>query len=225
MNIKRTFLAAAALSLVAFCSQGMAQTYTVGFDSSVYDVDINDTVDVDLFLFEDVSDGSASRLAPGGGNGLFTFSLGVDYSAFTGSAAGSVYNSLTLHPFFTTGFSGSGDDITDNPGLISFEGAEDFAGNDADGEGGVGGIQLSANLWAVELATITFDAGDAGTVTTLQARTHVDTDANVFLFADNSTPDIGFDSAEIRVAAIPEPATASVIGLCMLGFVMRRRSK
>lgn len=224
MNIKRTLLAAAALSLIAFCSQGIAQTYTVGFDANMYDIDINDTVDVDLFLFEDVSDGSTSRLAAGNDDGLFTFSLGIDYSAFTGTANGSVYNSLTLDPLFTTGFAGSGSDVTDNPGLISFEGTEDFAGNDTDGENGVGGFMVSADLWAVQLATVTFDAGDAGTVTTLQARSHEDPNGNAFLFADSATPTIGFTSAEIRVAAIPEPATASLLGLCLLGFVGRRRT-
>lgn len=225
MNIKSTFLAAALLSLVALCSQGIAQTYTVGFDANIYDVDINDTVDVDLFLFEDVSDGSSSRLEAGGENGLFTFSLGIDYSAFTGSANGSVYDSLVLDDLFTTGFAGSGSDVTDNPPLISFEGTEDFAGNDTDGENGVGGFLVSADLWAVQLATVTFAAGDAGTVTTLQTRTHEAANANAFLFADSATPTIDFTSAEIRVvSAIPEPATTSLLGFCLLGFVGRRRT-
>jgi len=224
MKFRFNLLAAAFLSLFVFCPMAFAQTYTVGFDSNQYDIDINESVDVRVLLFEDVSGGGTSRLEAGMDDGLFTFSLGIDFSAFAGGATGASYNSLMLNDLFTTGFAGSGDDVTVGTGIVSFEGTEDFAGNDTDGEDGVGGVLVGADLWAVELATVTFDAGSDATTTTLQAGPHANPNGNAFLFADGSQPTIGFSAAEIVVGtAIPEPATASILGLLFVGVAVRRR--
>jgi len=217
-----TLLAAAALMMSAFCFQASAQSYTLGYDSTRYDVNAGDTVDVMVILTEEISGAEVSRLAAGGADGLFAFSAGVDYSMFTGGT-GSTFNSLVLDPRFTGGSAGSGQDVTDDPGLVSFEGVEDFNGNDVDGEAGVTGTMVSSTIYELELATLTFDAGSLGSVTTLDLREHVSGAANPFLFGDNAVPDIAFSSAVINV--IPEPGSACVVALLAgIGLIRRRRS-
>lgn len=221
----RLLLATAFILSVAVSSSAFAQTYTIAYDQTRYNVDAGNTVDVTVLLREEISGAEVSRLAAGGNDGLFAFSLGLDYSMFTGGANGSTFSSLVLDPQFAEGSAGSGSDVTDDSAnrVVSFEGTEDFAGNDVDGETGVGGTMVAANTWEVNLATLTFNAGDQGSLTTLQLRTHTNAGANPFLFGDGSTPDIGFTTAEIGV--IPEPGTASLIALVAgIGLVRRRRN-
>lgn len=235
----KAHLAIAILATLTFCSQGFSQNYTLGYDitgdgstagSFAYNVAPGDTVDVTVTLTEDVTGGGMSRLAPGNSDGLFSFSLGVDFSNFSGGANGSTFNSLLLDPLFTTGFAGSGMDQTLGPGVISFEGTEDFAGNDVDGENGVGGTMIATDIWQVELATLTFDAGDVGTTTLLNLQPHVDPAANPFVFGDGAAPPINFvtDSSTVAIVvgtAIPEPGSATVVAfIAGIGMLRRRRN-
>lgn len=235
MNSKRLLFTSAIFILTLFATASLthAQGYWVGFDAIQYDADIDDTIDVTILLFEDVSNGSDSRLAPGGENGLFAFSAGVSYSSVTGGNNGVTFDSFTLHPYFQTGFAGSGADLSDDGSTVAFEGIEEFntddGGDSQDGEPGVSGFQLDADLWAVELGTLSFTPGDPSTVTTLVAAPHPDPNANPLVFADSfSVVNSGWSSgntssAQIRIGAVPEPGSASILVLSLLGFTGRRR--
>lgn len=228
MQKRSNFIAIAVMTLLVFSSPTNAQEYWVGFDAVEYNADLDETIDVMVLLFEDVSDGSTSRLAPGADDGLFSFSASVAFSSTDGD--GATFDSFSLHPFFMTGFPGSGEDLTVTDASVSFEGSEDFANNDADGEIGVGGFQLDANLWAIELGTISFVPGAPSSVTTIVAGPHPHPLANDLLFGDAfslggggwSTGDSA--SGEIRINAVPEPTSLGLIGFCLLGVTGRRRT-
>lgn len=215
--------------MFATASLSHAQSYWVGFDSIRYDGDIDSTIDVTVLLFEEISNGTDSRLAPGGDNGLFAFSAGVSYSSAAGGD-GVTFDSFALHPYFETGFAGSGDDLTDNGSVVAFEGTENFTVNDHDNEDGVSGFQVDANLWAVKLGTISFAPGDDSTVTTLVAQPHPDPEALPLLFADDfqvvgsAWSSGSSSSAQIRIGVVPEPGSASILALSLLGFVVRRKN-
>lgn len=226
----RNILSVFVLSVTAFCSTAAAQTYTLGYDQIRYDAVLGGTVDVTMILTEEIANGETSRLAPGGNDGLFTFSADTDYSMFNGSARGVSFSSLLLDPLFTTGFAGSGQDVTTGPSNVSFEGTEDFANNDNDGETGVGGTMVSANVWEIELATITFNADVDDTATLLQSGPHTSVDANAFLFGDGFVADITYRPSQIVIGdgipfSIPEPSSAVVLALLAgVGMTKRRRN-
>ena len=208
------------------CATGQleAQTYTVGLDQAQYTVVEGGSVDVVVVLTEEIAAGQTARLAPGNNDGLFAFGTGLDFSSFTGAANGSTFNSLVLDPLFTGGSANSGEDVTVGPGVVSFEGTEDFT-NDADGEPGVTGTMVSATVWELSLATLTFDAGDLNSLTTLQLQDHVAPDASPFIFANGAgagvTPPVAFSSSTILV--VPEPAAASLIFLGLGAGLFRRK--
>ena len=224
MNTK-TIFAAVALMISAFCPVAFSQTYTLGYDTTQYNTNAGGIVDAVVVLTEEVTGAEVSRLAAGGNNGLFSYSLGIDYSVFSGSA-GSTFNSVVLDPLFVGGFSGSGEDVTDDPGVVSFEGTENFASNDSDGENGVGGTMVATDIYEIALATVRFNAGAAGSRTTLTLQEHVSPAANPFLFSDGIAPEINFTASEIFVAnAVPEPSSAGVLALLAgVGILRRRRN-
>jgi len=217
------------LSVTALCSTVAAQTYTLGYDQNRYDATLGGTVDIRLILTEEIANGETSRLAAGGNDGLFAFSADTDYSMFNGSARGVSFSTLLLNDLFTIGFSGSGNDVTTGPSNVSFEGAEDFANNDTDGETGVGGVMVSANVWEIELATLTFNADVDDTATLLQPGPHISNSANPFLFADSFEADIIYRPSQIVIGNgvpfnIPEPGSAVVLALLAgVGMLKRRR--
>jgi len=218
------FAFAVAACLVAFGSQLSAQTYTVVFDQTDYQVAEGSTVDVQVFLREEITAMETARLAVGGNDGLFTFSTGIDLTGVTGAASGSDFNSLVLFPEFSDVDAGSGEGVTLGTRVVSFEGAENF-GIDPDMELGVNGQQVSSMVYEVELATLTFDAGDLNSVTTLQLQEHALASANPFFFADNAQPAIAFGSSRITVvAAVPEPGSVAILGF-MLGSALLRRKR
>jgi hypothetical protein len=229
MKIK-CLLSFAFVLFFAIASPSFAQTYTLGYDQTRYTVDENDTVDIDVILREEVSGAEVARFAPGGDDNFFSLALAIDYSAFTGGTTGSTFvsDSLVRNSGLGDNFSSAGG-ITDDPGLLSFEVIEDF-GSDPDGEPGIVGTQVDANTWEINLATVTFNAGDLGTTTTLQLRDHVAGDDAIrfSFFGDNANDpvrSINYTSGEIFVGAIPEPGSVSLISLLAgIGFVRRRRS-
>ena len=224
MNIRN--ILAFALTLFAFSSQGMAQTYSIGYDQTRYEVQEGGTVSVDLVLVEEITGGETARLADGGDNGVFTFSADTNFSAFTGDA-GSVFNGVASvnidlmgDPFFT----GSGQFVTEGADSVSLEGIEDF-GSDPDGEIGVNGVMITPTRFELVLGTLQFDAGSVGSLTTLQSGIHVDPAANPFLFGGDTPfePTLNFGSAQIFV--VPEPGSITFIALLAgAGFLKRRRN-
>jgi len=180
---------------------------------------------VTLILTEEITGAEVSRLLTGNNDGLFAFSTAVDFSSVSGAANGSPFSSLALNDLFTGGSAGSGEDVTLGNGIVSFEGTEDFTGNDTDGETGVGGTMTSATTFELALATLTFQAGDIDSTTTLQLQEHVSADANPFLFGDGfAASSVGFGSSTIFVEAVPEPSSAAILALIgCTGLVTRRR--
>ncbi len=220
MNLRK-IIPAVALLVFGFCSQGMSQTYTLGFDQGNYQINTGDTVDVEIILTEVITGAEVSRLAAGLDDGLFSFGNSVDFSSFMG-LTGSSYSSFVINPDFNFDFTGTGSGVTEGIGEVSFEATEDF-GLDSDGEDGVGGVEITPTLFQLSLGTMTFDAGSGGSVTTLQLQDHTDVNANDFLFADGATPPLNFGSATITV--VPEPGSATAIAL-LAGFgLIRRRRK
>ncbi len=217
MNV-RAFLSIAALALTfAFTSDVSSQTYTLGFDQTGYNINPGTTVDLTLILTEDISGGGTSRLAPGGDDGLFAFGAGINYSSFTGTGGGSTFNSL----IFNSEFLQSDPDFTkisDDGSVVSFETSETSGS-------GISGTMISASEYTLELATITFNAGDAGTNTTLQLQVGELPITNPFLFADGANPTVGFGSSQIIVNAVPEPGSAAILILVAgAGLLKRRRN-
>ncbi|QEG24152.1 PEP-CTERM sorting domain-containing protein [Mariniblastus fucicola] len=217
MNVRNVF-SLAIVALVACCSQGFAQTYSLGYDQTRYDVSPGDSVDVTLILTEEIADGETARLAGGGTDGLFAFGLGVDYSSFTGGASGSTFGSIT----FNSDFLQSDPDfvqVFDSGSVVSFETSE------TSGQG-VSGMMISPNEYQLELATLSFDAGAINSLTTLQLRTGEAPVTNPALFfADGETPAVGFGSTQIFVNAVPEPGSAAILAIVAGVGVLRRRRK
>lgn len=184
--------------LILFASaatQLQAQTYTLGFNQTQYDAEPNGSVALRVVLTEQISSGQTARLATGGDNGLFGFGLGLDFSTVSGGSSGSTFGVLIVDGMFAQ------DGTTDlGAASVSFEASENVLTN-ADGEFGVNGQMTSPTTYELELGIVTFNAGDAGSSTTVQAIDHVVPDANVFLFADGHQPTINYSSAEIVVSA------------------------
>lgn len=216
MNVRTTLSLLLFALLAVGTSQVSAQTYTLGFDQAQYNVNPGATVDLTLVLTEEITGAETSRLGTPG-SGLFAFGLGVDYSSFSGAANGSTFSSL----IFNSNFLQSDPDFTnvdDSNNIISFETSETSGA-------GVNGTQLSANLFELDLATLTFNAGDLGSITTLQignGRSPI-TNPPIF-FADGTTPPVEFGSGQITVVAVPEPGSVAMLGIfACAGFMTRRR--
>lgn len=195
MKLSGTHCLIASLIFIASAvTQLQAQTYTLGFDQAQYNVEPNGSTALRVILTEQISSGQAARLATGGDNGLFGFGLGLDFSAVSGGTNGSTFGVLIVDAMFAQ-------DGTTNFGAtdVSFEASENVLTN-ADGEFGVNGQFTSPTTFELELGIVTFNAGDAGSSTTVQAMAHVVPDANVFLFADGHQPTINYSSAEIIVS-------------------------
>ena len=203
------------------------QAYEFFFGQSSYAVDAGDTVDVTVFLRE-TGNGSTPRLAPGGGDGLFSFDLTTDFSAFTGGSQGSSVNDtsdVTLNPEFSF-FNGEAADLTLADGSVRVQGTEDFAASD-DGEFGVNGTLVAADVYELLLTTLTFTAGDSGTTTlVLSADLRPNGDPNETLFADQFQPsDAIFTGSQIVINAIPEPSSLMVLGGMFGGLILRRKRR
>jgi hypothetical protein len=219
MNIRSSF----SLLLFALVAIGTshvnAQTYTLGFDQAEYNVDPGATIDVTLVLTEEITGGETSRLDTAG-SGLFAFGLGVDYSAFTGAARGSAFDSLIFNAEFLQNdpdFTKIEDDTVNS--IVSFETSETSGA-------GINGTSLSANLFELDLATLTFTAGDAASITTLQIGNGQSPITNPpIFFADGSTPDVAFGSGQIIVSAVPEPGSAAILAVFACAGLMTRRRK
>lgn len=213
----RTILSAVALTVVAVGSSATAQTYGLGYDQTRYDT-TGESVEVTLFLTEDVSDGSTSRLATANPNDdLFSFSVSVDYGSFTGGS-GSTFSSLE----FASGFVQSSDAvftrIQDSGTRVSFESTVGLGD-------GLPGTLVGADLYEIPLATLVFDAGDFGSVTTLQSGLTELVGNEDLLFEDNATPELtNFGTAQIFVA-VPEPGSAAFIALLAGAGMIKRRRK
>ena len=224
MNI-RTIISAVALLTVAISSSATAQTYTLGYDQTLYTTTVGSTVDVQLVLTEQIAGSEVARLAVGGNDGLFAFSADTDFSVFTGGATGSIFNgTVIINPAFAGVLLDSGQAVTTGPGNVSLEGNEGTS-DSGDGEFGVNGVMVSPTEYQLVLATLQFDAGDVGSLTTLELGDHVNPLAPPFLFGDGTTPDIGFVNSQILVTAIPEPGSLAFITLIAGAGLLQRRRK
>lgn len=228
--IIRTLLSVFLLS-VAVYSSASAQTYTLGFDQTRYDVAVGAIVDVNLVLTEEITAGQTSRLAAGGDDGLFAYSADTDFTNFNGSARGISFLSAVPDELFTI----VNDDtrgVIVGPSNVSFEGVEDFVSNDSDMELGVGGTMVSENVYSIELATLSFNADVDDTATLLELGPHVSGDQFFFLFADDFVPEIIYtqsqivigDEAEAFRLSVPEPGSAAILLLVAgIGILKRRK--
>ena len=224
MNI-RTIFSAVALSIVAVSSTVTAQTYTLGYDQTLYTATAGSTVSAQLILTEEITGSQVARLATGGDNGLFAFSSGTDFSVFTGGANGSVFNGTVIFnpDLMGAGTLQTGQFITTGPGNVSLEGQEDF-GADTDMEVGVNGVMVTPTRYELLLATIEFDAGDVGTLTTLQLGDHINPAGPPFLFGQGATPPINLVNSQILVV-VPEPGSLAFVTLLAGAGLLRRRRK
>ena len=200
------------------------QAYELFFGQSSYSVDPGETVDVSIFLRE-TGNGSTPRQMPGGGDALFSFDIVTDFSSVSGGSPGATVNAagdIALNPNFT--FFNGASDVTINETNVQFQGTEDFA-NDADNEFGVSGNPTpSADIFELELATLTFTAGATGTATNLS----LSAGDEGILFADSFSPaNAIFGSSQILVggAAVPEPSSLIVVGGLCCGVLLRRRRR
>ena len=227
----RTLFSAIVLSVVV-CSSASSQTYTLGFDQSRYDVAVGTLADLDLILTEEITSGQTSRLAAGGNDGLFGFSADIDYTTFNGAARGVSFFSFNLEDEFTTEFADSGESITLGPSNVSFEGTEDFVNSDSDMENGVGGMMISENVYAIQLATIKFNADIDDTATLVELGPHLSAEGIPFLFADTFVADIKYTPSQIVVGddaiafrlSVPEPNSGAILALLAgTGFLNRRK--
>ena len=221
MNLRVIFSIAILTLATCGTSQLVAQTYTLGFDQANYTVGIGGTVDAQLILTEDISGGGIARLNPDNAvDDLFAFNLGVDFSSVTGAANGSTFESLVFAPGFAPVTDTTFTTVNDTGTVVSFETSTGVSP-------GVPGTAISASMYEVALATLTFNAGDASSVTTLQTVLSEITDSGTpsILFGTGDFPPIGtFNSSQITVAAVPEPGSAAVLALFgCAGFMTRRR--
>ena len=231
MNI-RTIFSAVALSIVAVSSTVTAQTYTLGYDQTLYTATAGSTVSAQLILTEEITGSQVARLSAGVdgmgdplNDGLFAFSSGTDFSVFTGGANGSVFNGTVIFnpDLMGAGTLQTGQFITTGPGNVSLEGQEDF-GADTDMEVGVNGVMVTPTRYELLLATIEFDAGDVGTLTTLQLGDHINPSGPPFLFGEGATPPINLVNSQILVV-VPEPGSLAFVTLLAGAGLLRRRRK
>jgi hypothetical protein len=91
---------------------------------------------------------------------------------------------------------------------------------------GINGTALSANLFELDLATLTFDAGALDSITTLQIRNGQAPITNPpLVFADGFSAPVEFGSGQIIVEAVPEPGSAAILAIVACAGLMTRRRK
>lgn len=219
MNTTKIF--SIAFAVMAFClvSKAEAQlSYEFRFGNSDYNVAPGSTVDIDFFLRETATGGSTPRLAPGNGNGLFSYGLNIDFSSFTGTAGSTIASDtdVAINAIF--------DDFTANDVTLVGSSA-DVTGvtTNANGEDGT---EISTDVYEILLGTATVTAGDEGSVTTLTLADHTDTGGVFSTFADFFNVDAvaTYGTANVNVVAIPEPASGLILaGLAGVAMIRRRR--
>lgn len=194
------------------------QIYDIDFDQSSYIVAPGGTIDVTILLRETVTGGDTARLAPGNNDGIFFMGVGLDFSSVA-SGPGSIIGAetdVTINPQFNDSFV---NDIDLDLGASML--IVDAATTDPNGiEVG----PVSANVYEVELATITFTAGALGSVTDLTLSDNPDL-ASLTVFADSFVIDsiASYGSSSISVATVPEPTALGALGLIALGLLRRKR--
>jgi len=225
MMIKRlpSFFFALVIGLAISSTSDADFVYTFEFDQATYQALPGETIDVGVYLREEVTSGETPRLASGGsdgGDGLFTFKFQLDFSSVSGGSPGAVVNSVND---VTVDNEFSRDDRSLAAGTLQLAGSENF-GVDSDGEFGVNGVALSLTEYRIKLAEIAFTAGAAGSETTLLLSSYPD-DFLATTFADFTVIDsvANFGSSTIVTSAVPEPSALWVLAGSGAMCLLRRR--
>jgi len=101
--------------------------------------------------------------------------------------------------------------------------------NDLDGEDGISGTMVSANVYEAPLFLVEFAAGAAGSVTTLQLGDSTDSTQTSFFAPPDEAGRFEIDtvasygSSQIVVEGVPEPGSLLALSALMMGGMLRRR--
>ena len=215
--MRRSLLLLIAVFAGCLSNQAKAdQIYEIVFDAPEYIVAEGDMVDIQILLRETVTNGDIARLAEGGSDGIFFLGLKLDFSTVVGGPGSEFFGigDVTFNPQF--------DDVPTYQADVASLMANMSAGT-TDFEG-IEVAPVSADVYEVEFATISFTAGVEGSVTSLELDDN-DNAAFFSLFADGTNLNdlVTYGSSAIIVQSVPEPGSMGILALAGIGFFVRRK--
>jgi hypothetical protein len=216
--MRRSFLLLIAIFAGCLSSQANGdQIYELIFDAPEYIVAAGDTVDVQILLRETVTNGDIARLASGGNDGIFAIGVNLDFSNVVGGPGSEFFGigDVTFNPQF--------DDTPTYQADVASSMANLYAAT-TNFSTGIEVPPVSADVFEVEFATISFTAGVEGSVTNLELGDN-DNQALFSLFADGTNLNelVTYGSSSIIVQSVPEPGSMAVLALGGIGLLIRRK--